>query len=108
MDAEYPIRIIFFGGFWIKIISFHSKEDRETYRHSTSHIMAHAVKLLFPEAKLAIGPAIEEGFYYDFEIGRPFTPEDLFFDEKKMSEIIERDNPFVRKIVSKEECNRDV
>ncbi len=66
--------------------------------------MAHAVKMLFPEAKLAIGPAIEEGFYYDFEIGQPFTPEDLIIIEKKMSEIIARNNNFVRKIVPRKEA----
>jgi threonyl-tRNA synthetase len=66
--------------------------------------MAHAVKELFPDVKLAIGPAIEEGFYYDFDIGRPFTPEDLFSIEKKMSEIIGRNNPFVRKIVKRTEA----
>jgi len=92
------------GGFWIKGINFDSQEDRETYRHSASHIMAHAVKELFPRAKLAIGPATDEGFYYDFDIGRTFTPEDLSLIEKKMSEIIRQDNPFVRKIVSREEA----
>lgn len=66
--------------------------------------MAHAVKKLFPETKLAIGPAIEEGFYYDFDIGRPFTPEDLSAIEKKMSEIIKQNNPFVRKIVSRKDA----
>jgi threonyl-tRNA synthetase len=66
--------------------------------------MAHAVKELFPDVKLAIGPAIEEGFYYDFDIGSPFTPEDLFSIEKKMSEIIGRNNPFVRKIVKRTEA----
>ena len=66
--------------------------------------MAHAVKELFPDVKLAIGPAIDEGFYYDFDIGRPFTPEDLFSIEKKMSEIIGRNNPFVRKIVKRREA----
>lgn len=94
----------FFRRFWIKGIDFSSREDRETYRHSTSHIMAHAVKELFPDAKLAIGPAIEEGFYYDFDISRPFTPEDLISIEKKMKEIIRRNSPFVRKSVSKEEA----
>jgi threonyl-tRNA synthetase len=92
------------GGFWIKGINFDSQEDRETYRHSTSHIMAHAVKELFPHAKLAIGPATDEGFYYDFDIDRTFTPEDLSLIEKKMSEIIRQDNPFVRKNVSREEA----
>ena len=98
------IYIIFSGGFCIKFINFDSKEDRETYRHSTSHIMAHAVKELFPDAKLAIGPATDEGFYYDFDINRPLTPEDLSLIEKKMSKIIKQGNPFMRKIVSREEA----
>ncbi len=66
--------------------------------------MAHAVKDLFPKAKLAIGPATDEGFYYDFDIDRPFTPEDLSLIEKKMLEIIRKDNPFVRKEVSRKEA----
>jgi len=66
--------------------------------------MAHAVKELFPRAKLAIGPATDEGFYYDFDIDRTFIPEDLSLIQKKMSEIIKQDNPFVRKIVSRKEA----
>jgi threonyl-tRNA synthetase len=66
--------------------------------------MAHAVKALFPEAKLAIGPSIEDGFYYDFDIGRPFTPEDLSLIEKKMTEIIRQNSPFVCRVVSKKEA----
>ncbi len=66
--------------------------------------MAHAVKELFPSAKLAIGPAIEDGFYYDFDIDRPFTPEDLIAIEKKMLEIIKKNNPFVRKTISKRDA----
>ncbi|MEW6215637.1 MAG: threonine--tRNA ligase, partial [Nitrospirota bacterium] len=66
--------------------------------------MAHAVKELFPDAKLAIGPATDEGFYYDFDIERAFTPEDLALIEKKMLEIIKQNNLFVRKIVSREEA----
>jgi threonyl-tRNA synthetase len=66
--------------------------------------MAHAVKELFPETKLAIGPAIEDGFYYDFDIGRPFTPEDLSSIEHKMSEIVEKNNPFVRRAVRRDEA----
>ena len=105
----YPVwmgifHINFLGGFWISKIDFSSKEDRDTFRHSTSHIMAHAVKQLFPEVKFAIGPAIEEGFYYDFDIDRPFTPEDLATIEKKMSEIIKQNNPFVRKVISRKEA----
>lgn len=68
--------------------------------------MAHAVKELFPAAKLAIGPATEEGFYYDFDIDRPFTPEDLSRIEKKMSEIIRQNNPFVRRMMRKEDAIR--
>ena len=66
--------------------------------------MAHAVKELFPEAKLAIGPSIEDGFYYDFDMDRPFTPEDLTAIEKKMSDIIKKNNPFVRRTVSRKEA----
>ncbi len=67
-----------------------------TLRHSCSHIMAQAVKQLFPEVKLAIGPAIEDGFYYDFAKPEPFTSEDLLRIEQRMSEIIAKDLPFVR------------
>lgn len=88
----------------IKIITFDDEEGREIYRHSTSHILAHAVKGLFPEAKLAIGPAIEDGFYYDLDYSRPFTPEDLLRIEERMREIIKADTPFIREEVSKEEA----
>jgi len=66
--------------------------------------MAHAVKELFPHAKLAIGPATEEGFYYDFDLDRPFTPEDLSLIEQRMSQIIKRNNLFKRIVVSKREA----
>ncbi len=92
------------GGLGIKDININSNEDWKTYRHSTSHIMAHAVKELFPDAKLAIGPATDEGFYYDFDLDRTFIPEDLSSIEKKMSEITRQNNLFVRKIVSREEA----
>ncbi|MEW6584987.1 MAG: threonine--tRNA ligase [Nitrospirota bacterium] len=90
--------------FSIKEIRFDSKEDRDIYRHSTSHVMAHAVKELFPDAKLAIGPAIEDGFYYDFDIDRPFTPEDIEAIEKKMKEIAGQNNSFVRRLVKRDEA----
>jgi threonyl-tRNA synthetase len=89
------------GGVEIKITS---AEEREVYRHSTSHIMAHAVKDLFPDARLAIGPATEDGFYYDFDINRPLTPEDLSRIEKRMAEIIKDDKPFNRKVLKREEA----
>src|SRR5512139_615572 len=71
----------------IAILTFDSPEGHEVYWHSTSHLMAHAVKQLFPQAKLAIGPAIDEGFYYDFDIDRTLTPDDLVKIEKKMAEL---------------------
>ncbi len=88
----------------VEILTFSSPEGKEIYHHSTSHLMAQAVKELFPEAKLAIGPAIEDGFYYDFEVDRPFTPEDMAIIEQKMKEIVERDLPFQRIEASKEEA----
>src|SRR3990172_889358 len=88
----------------VEPVTFESEAGREIYRHSTSHVMAHAVKTLFPDARVAIGPAIQDGFYYDFDISRAFTPEDLASIEKEMERIIKKDSPFVRKEISKEEA----
>lgn len=88
----------------VEALTFDTKEGREVYRHSTSHIMAHAVKELFPEAKLAIGPATDNGFYYDFDLDRPLTPEDLDNIEKKMAEIIKKNNPFLRRTMPRTEA----
>jgi threonyl-tRNA synthetase len=85
-------------------VNFDSAEGKEIYRHSASHIMAHAVQELFHEAKFAIGPATEEGFYYDFDLDRTFTPEDLELIEKKMAEIIKENRPFIRKVLPKAEA----
>jgi threonyl-tRNA synthetase len=79
-------------------------EDLEILRHSTSHLMAQAVKELFPEAKVAIGPAIETGFYYDFDYGPGFTEEDLVKIEERMREISAKDIPIERKVVKKSEA----
>lgn len=82
-----------------------NREERlERMRHSAAHIMAEAVQSLFPEAKFGIGPAIENGFYYDFELPRPLTQEDLPIIESKMKEIIDADLPFIREEVSKEKA----
>jgi len=85
----------------IEIVTFDAVEGRDVYWHSTSHLMAQAVKQLFPHAKLAIGPAIEEGFYYDFDLDRPFTPEDLTKIEKRMAELSKAALPISRKNLSK-------
>jgi len=81
------------------------EEQLERMRHSASHVMAEAVQSLFPEAKFGIGPAIENGFYYDFELPRPLTPEDLPLIESKMREIIAQDMPFHKKEATKEEAH---
>jgi threonyl-tRNA synthetase len=88
----------------IEPITFESEEGRWLYRHSTSHVMAHAVKNLFPDVKVAIGPAIQDGFYYDFDMRRTFTPEDIAAIEKEMERIIRKNSPFVRKVMTKEEA----
>ena len=88
----------------IELVTSQSKEGKEIYRHSTSHIMAHAVKELFPDVKFAIGPSTAEGFYYDFDRSEHFTPEDLEKIEKRMKEIIKQNKPFVRKEISRDEA----
>ncbi|MCL0049981.1 threonine--tRNA ligase [Thermodesulfovibrionales bacterium] len=88
----------------VELVTSNSKDGKEIYRHSTSHIMAHAVKELFPSVKLAIGPATNDGFYYDFEMETPFVPQDLEKIEKKMEEIIENNNPFLCKTLPKTEA----
>ena len=75
-------------------------------RHSAAHVMAEAVQSIFPDAKFGIGPAIEDGFYYDFDLPRPLNPDDLPLIETKMSEIIASNEPFIRKEVTKEEARR--
>jgi threonyl-tRNA synthetase len=77
-------------------LTFASPDGKEIYRHSSTHIMAQAVKEVFPSAQLTIGPAIEDGFYYDFAFERPFTPEDLEKIEARACKIIKADRPFKR------------
>jgi threonyl-tRNA synthetase len=81
-------------------------EHLERMRHSASHVMAEAVQYLFPEARFGIGPNIEDGFYYDFELPRPLTPEDLPLIENKMRELISRDVPFVTREISRDEARK--
>jgi threonyl-tRNA synthetase len=77
-------------------------------RHSTAHVMAQAVQEIFPEAKLGIGPPIKDGFYYDFDVERPFTPDDLKTVEKKMQEIVKRGQRFSRRVVSDDEARAEL
>ncbi|MFC1965006.1 threonine--tRNA ligase, partial [Chloroflexota bacterium] len=76
----------------------------EIVRHSAAHVMAETVQSIFPDAKFAIGPAIEDGFYYDFDLPRSLSPDDLPVIENKMSEIISANLPFTNKEVAKEEA----
>jgi threonyl-tRNA synthetase len=87
-------------------INVHTSEGLEIMRHSTSHLMAEAVRTLFPGVKVAIGPAIEAGFYYDFDTKEPFSPEDLARIEAKMAELVARDLSFERQEIPKEEAIR--
>ncbi|MBU0547639.1 MAG: threonine--tRNA ligase, partial [Candidatus Omnitrophica bacterium] len=78
--------------------------DISTLRHSCSHVMAEAVKKLWPETKLAIGPSIEDGFYYDFDKKDPLSNEDLLSIEQEMQKIISRDEPFLRQELNRPEA----
>jgi threonyl-tRNA synthetase len=86
----------------LAIVTERDREGLEILRHSTAHLLAHAVKELFPDAQVTIGPVIENGFYYDFSYKRPFTPEDLAAIEKRMGEIARRDLPVTRKLMARD------
>ncbi|MBM3210797.1 threonine--tRNA ligase [Candidatus Poribacteria bacterium] len=88
----------------LKFITFDDDEGKEVYWHSASHVMADAVRMLFPNAKLAIGPSIDDGFYYDFDVDQAFVPEDLERIEEKMTDIVKADLPFLRSVVSKSDA----
>src|SRR5215831_13332246 len=88
----------------LAIITDKDPEGLAVLRHSTAHLLAYAVKELFPEAQVTIGPVIEDGFYYDFSYKRPFTPEDLAAIEEKMAELAKKDEPVVRKLMPRDEA----
>jgi len=88
----------------LAIITDKDADGLEIIRHSTAHLLAYAVKTLFPEAQVTIGPVIDNGFYYDFAYKRPFTPEDLLAIEKKMAELAKQDIPVSREVRSRDEA----
>lgn len=88
----------------LRIITERDAEGLEIIRHSTAHLLAQAVKQLFPTAQITIGPVIEDGFYYDIAFGRPFTPEDLTRIEEKMQEIVQQDLIVSRAVISRDEA----
>ena len=88
----------------VGIINSSSREGLQIIRHSTAHVMAQAVQDIFKDVRIAIGPAIEDGFYYDFDYAKSFTPEDLEKIEARMKEIIAADYPFQRRELSRDEA----
>ena len=88
----------------LAIVTDKDADGLDVIRHSTAHLLAYAVKELFPEAQVTIGPVIENGFYYDFSYKRPFTPEDLQAIEKKMAELAKKDEPVERKVLPRDEA----
>ncbi|KVO43302.1 threonine--tRNA ligase [Burkholderia ubonensis] len=88
----------------LAIVTDKDADGLDIIRHSTAHLLAYAVKELYPDAQVTIGPVIDNGFYYDFSYHRPFTPEDLEKIEKRMQEIAKKDEPVTRRVVSRDEA----
>ncbi|WP_326696541.1 threonine--tRNA ligase [Streptomyces sp. NBC_01754] len=103
-DLAYALR----DGEVVEPVEITSEDGLNILRHSTAHVMAQAVQELFPEAKLGIGPPVKDGFYYDFDVEKPFTPEDLKAVEKKMQEIQKRGQRFSRRVVTDEAAREEL
>jgi threonyl-tRNA synthetase len=88
----------------LSIVTEKDADGLDVIRHSTAHLLAYAVKELFPEAQVTIGPTIENGFYYDFAYKRPFTPEDLAAIEKRMAELVAKNEPVTRRVLPRDEA----
>ena len=100
VDTSHAIE----GDAQLAIVTDKDADGLEIIRHSTAHLLAYAVKELFPEAQVTIGPVIENGFYYDFAYKRPFTPEDLAAIEKRMAELAAKDEPVQRRVLPRDEA----
>lgn len=103
-DLAYQVQ----DGDEVEPVEITSKDGLDILRHSTAHVMAQAVQELFPEAKLGIGPPIKDGFYYDFDVEKPFHPDDLKAVEKKMQEIIKKGQKFARRVVTDEAAREEL
>ena len=88
----------------LAIVTDKDAEGLDLIRHSTAHLLAYAVKELFPEAQVTIGPVIENGFFYDFSYKRPFTPEDLVAIEQRMTDLAKKDEPVERRVLPRDEA----
>ncbi len=102
VDTSYEIR----GDSDIAIVTERDQQGLEIIRHSTAHLLAQAVKQLFPAAQVTIGPVIDNGFYYDFSFERPFTPEDLKAIEARMSELAKANQPVSRSVMERDDAVR--
>src|SRR5688572_8844268 len=102
VDLTYPLE----RDARVRLVVQDSPEALALYRHSTAHLLAAAVTNLFPGAQCGIGPATDEGFFYDFVVDRPFVPEDLEAIEKKMRELASQDLPYERQLWPREEAKR--
>ncbi|RAL26813.1 threonine--tRNA ligase [Thermoflavimicrobium daqui] len=100
VDLNSPVM----DGAEVKILTTDDPEGLEVYRHSTAHLLAQALKRLYPEVKLGIGPVIEDGFYYDVDLPKSLTPEDLPKIEKEMKKIVSENHPIQRKVISRQEA----
>ncbi|GAA2444902.1 threonine--tRNA ligase [Actinomadura vinacea] len=103
-DLAYPVR----EGERVEPVAIGSDDGRAIMRHSAAHVLAQAVQELFPDARLGIGPPVENGFYYDFDVAEPFTPDDLKRIEKRMREIVKQGQRFSRRAVSDEEAREEL
>ncbi|MFI5982895.1 threonine--tRNA ligase [Streptomyces sp. NPDC051555] len=103
-DLSYEVE----DGETVEPVEISSEDGLNILRHSTAHVMAQAVQELFPEAKLGIGPPVRDGFYYDFDVAKPFTPDDLKAVEKKMQEIQKRGQRFARRVVTDEAAREEL
>ncbi|MFD8600053.1 threonine--tRNA ligase [Kitasatospora sp. NPDC059646] len=103
-DLAYAVQ----DGDEVEPVEISSPDGLDILRHSTAHVMAQAVQQVFPEAKLGIGPPVRDGFYYDFDVEKPFHPDDLKTIEKKMQEIIKRGQKFSRRVVTDEAAREEL
>src|SRR5467141_3332620 len=101
-DLQRPLP----DGAKVSILTNKDAQALDVLRHSSAHALATAVRKLFPQAQIGFGPPIDDGFYYDFDVGRPFTPEDLQQIEGAMREVVKADQPFVREEVTRDDSRR--
>ena len=107
-DVLRDLSYVVADGDVLEAVPVDSEDGRSVLRHSTAHVLAQAVQQLFPEAKLGIGPPIRDGFYYDFDVERPFTPDDLAALEKRMQEIVKSGQRFARRVVTEDDARAEL